>query len=126
MLLGSLAHNVVVWAREWLSPSADSPSFGSESSEQDLMAQEIPQRSRVSQTSSPSAHPACPTHSLSSYGMLRMIRDVFHVSGFVLFDQAGHVQQIILNQHAPLARFLVRSLRDILSPLHISVHLGQT
>ena len=58
--------------------------------------------------------------------MLRMVRDVFHISGFLLFDQAGHVQQIILNQHAPLASFLVHSLRDILSPLHISVHLGQT
>ena len=126
VLLGSLAHNVVVWAREWLSPSADPPSFGSASAEQDLIAQEIAQSSRVSQASSPSAHPTCPTHALGGYGMLRMVRDVFHVSGFLLFDQAGHVQQIILNQHAPFARFLVHSLRDILSPLHISVHLGQT
>jgi hypothetical protein len=87
VLLGSLAHNVVVWARGWLSQTADQ---------------------------------------LSGYGMLRMVRDVFHVSGFLLFDPASHVQQIILNQQAPLARFLVHSLRNILSPLHISVHLGQT
>jgi hypothetical protein len=87
VLLGSLAHNVVVWARQWLSQSTDT---------------------------------------LSGYGMLRMVRDVFHVSGLLLFDQANHVQQIILNQQAPLARFLFHSLRDILSPLHISVHLGQT
>ncbi|HEX3642419.1 MAG TPA: transposase [Ktedonobacteraceae bacterium] len=87
VLLGSLVHNVIVWARGWLAESTDK---------------------------------------LSGYGMLRMVRDVFHVSGLVLFDQAGHVQQIILNQHAPFARFLFHSLRDILSPLHISVHLGQT
>src|SRR5256884_875875 len=87
VLLGSLAHNVVVWARGWLSQSTDT---------------------------------------LSGYGMLRMVRDVFHVSGLLLFDQANHVQQIILNQQAPLARFLFHSLRDILSLLHISVHLGQT
>jgi hypothetical protein len=87
VLLGSLAHNVVVWARGWLSQFSDQ---------------------------------------LSGYGMVRMVRDVFHVSGFLLFDRLGHVQQIILNQHAPLAHFLFHSLRDILSPLHISVHLGQT
>lgn len=87
VLLGSLAHNVVIWAREWLSQATDK---------------------------------------LSGYGMLRMVRDVLHVSGLLLFDQAGHVQQIILNQQAPLARFLFHSFRDILSPLQISVHLGQT
>jgi hypothetical protein len=126
VLLDSLAHNVVVWAREWLSPSADSRSLDREFAKPDPS---MPQGSRLSQASptSLSPHPAvCPTHDLSGYGMLRMVRDVFHVSGLLLFDQAGHVQQIILNQHAPLARFLVHSLRDILSPLHISVHLGQT
>jgi hypothetical protein len=87
VLLASLAHNVVVWARGWLSEAAGT---------------------------------------IHGYGMLRMTRDVLHVSGFVLFDPAGHVQQIILNQYAPLAHFLSHSLRDILSPLHISVHLGQT
>jgi hypothetical protein len=87
VLLGSLAHNVLVWARGWLSQTADT---------------------------------------IRGYGMLRMTRDVLHVSGLVLFDQAGHVQQITLNQCAPLACFLSHSLRDILSPLHISVHLGQT
>ena len=124
VLLGSLAHNVVVWAREWLSPGADSASLQSQSRQPD---QPEPQASP--DASPPSASPKPPadlTHCLSGYGMLRMVRDVFHVSGFLLFDQAGHVQQIILNQHAPLACFLVHSLRNILSPLHISVHLGQT
>lgn len=123
VLLGSLAHNVVVWAREWLSPSADTRSLGRESAKPDPMTTSLAQGSRFPQASPASANP---TLDLSGYGMLRMVRDVFHVSGFLLFDQAGHVQQIILNQQAPLASFLVHSLRDILSPLHISVHLGQT
>jgi hypothetical protein len=123
VLLGSLAHNAVVWAREWLSPSADTSSPDRESAKPDPMTTSLAQRSRLPQASPASASP---THDLSGYGMLRMVRDVFHVSGFLLFDQAGHVQQIILNQHASLASFLVHSLRDILSSLHISVHLGQT
>ena len=52
VLLGSLAHNVVVWARQWLSK---------------------------------------PEAKLKGYGMLRMVRDVFHISGFLLFDPLGHV-----------------------------------
>ena len=48
MLLGSLAHNVIVWARHWLA--------------------------------SPSLH---------HYGTLRMVRDVFHISGFLLTDASG-------------------------------------
>jgi hypothetical protein len=116
VLLGSLAHNVVLWAREWLSPSAAPSSLGSGSAKP----------SRLSHGDASPNQPASFTHGLSGYGMLRMVRDVFHVSGFLLFDPAGQVQQIILNQHAPFAHFLVHSLRNILSPLHISVHLGQT
>jgi hypothetical protein len=87
VLLGSLAHNVVVWAREWLSQATDK---------------------------------------LSGYGMLRMVRDVFHVSGFLLFDPFNKVQAIVLNKNSPFAHSLFHSLSDVLSPLHISVHLGQT
>jgi len=86
VLLGSLAHNVVVWARQWLSQATDK---------------------------------------LSGYGLLRMVRDVFHVSGFLLFDPAGHIQAIILNKSSPFVHFLLHPLSDILSPLHISIHLGQ-
>src|SRR5216684_8521833 len=49
-LLGSLAHNVVVWARRWLSS---------------------PQIQRC--------------------GILRMVRDVFHVSGLLRLDASGSV-----------------------------------
>ena len=85
MLLGSLAHNVIIWARGWL---------------------------------------AVPT--LHRYGMLRMVRDVLHISGFLVFDAAGQIIQLVLNQAAPLAPALVYSLRSLLAPTHVVVNLGQT
>ena len=85
MLLGSLAHNVIIWARGWL---------------------------------------AVPT--LHRYGMLRMVRDVLHISGFLVFDVAGQIIQLVLNQVAPLAPTLVHPLRSLLAPSHVVVNLGQT
>lgn len=85
MLLGALAHNVIVWARHWL---------------------------------------ASPT--LQHYGTLRMVRDVFHMSGFLLTDACGQVVQIVLNQSAPLASALVHPLRKLLLCAHVAVNLGQT
>ena len=85
MLLGSLAHNVILWARRWLA--------------------------------------AVP---LQQYGILRMVRDVLHISGFLVFDAGGQIIQLVLNQAAPLAPVLVQPLRGLLAPTHIAVNLGQT
>ena len=85
MLLGSLAHNVIVWARRWLT--------------------------------SPTLH---------RYGVLRMVRDVFHISGFLLTDACGQVTQVVLNQAAPLAPALLHPLRQLLAGAHVAVNLGQT
>jgi len=85
MLLGSLAHNVIVWARHWLA----SP--------------------RV-----------------QHYGMVRMVRDVFHISGFLLTNACGQVTQLVLNQTAPLASALVHPLRKLLLCAQVAVNLGQT
>ena len=85
MLLGSLAHNVIIWARRWL------------------------------------ASPA-----LQRYGMLRMVRDVFHISGFLLADACGQVTQIVLNQAAPLASALLEPLGQLLAGVPVAVNLGQT
>ena len=82
MLLGSLAHNTIVWARHWLA---------------------VPQ--------------------LRSYGMLRMVRDVFHISGFLGVDARGCIVQIGLNPAAPLASVLVDSLQELLVPAHIAIQL---
>lgn len=85
MLLGALAHNVIVWARGWL------------------------------------ASPA-----LQHYGPLRMVRDIFHMSGFLLTDASGQVVQVVLNQAAPLASTLVHPLRKLLLCTRVAVNLGQT
>jgi hypothetical protein len=85
VLLGSLAHNVVVRARRWLA---------------------LPE----------GAH--C--------GILRMVRDVFHMSGLLHFDPFSHVREIVLNQHARRAHVLIRPLRELLAPSQIVINLGET
>jgi hypothetical protein len=89
VVLGTLAHNVVIWARRWLT-----------------------------QTAKPAK--------LRHYGILRMVRDVFHVSGFLVFDTLDQLVEIVLNQAAPLAPVLVDSLRELLAPVHVALHLGQS
>lgn len=86
-LLGTLAHNVVIWAREWL-------------------AVEQPK--------------------LQTYGMKRLVRDVFHISGFLVRNTQGRVVAIVLNHLAPLVRGLTRSLALLLRPAHVVVSWGQT
>jgi hypothetical protein len=85
-LLGTLAHNVIVWARGWL----------------------VGQQPK-----------------LAHYGMVRMVRDVFHIAGRIGFDVHGHVVRIVLNQAAPLAGGLVLALQTVLAPTHIAVSLGE-
>jgi len=85
VLLGSLAHNVVVWARQWLS-----------------------------------------CQKIQHYGLLRMVRDVFHVSGLLRFDASGSVVEIVLNQQACLAHSFIRPLQTLLAPLCVVVNLGET
>ncbi len=87
MYLGTLAHNVVVWARRWL-VVARSP--------------------------------------LQHYGLLRMVRDAFHISGFLLIDSQGRIRQIRLNQKALLASVLLSPLQALVAPAHVAIQLGQT
>ncbi|MEO8954686.1 MAG: transposase [Ktedonobacteraceae bacterium] len=88
MLLGSLAHNIVVWAHDWLTEQEE----------------------------------ATP---LQQYGILRMVRDVFHVGGLLSFDASGKVVKIMLNQDAFLAHVILPSLCRLLLPIHVDVTLGQ-
>lgn len=57
---------------------------------------------------------------------MRMVRDVFHVSGFLLMDTSCQIRHIVLNQEAPLAPLLLGPLRELLAPAHVLMHLGQT
>jgi hypothetical protein len=87
MLLGVLAHNLLVWARRWLAPH-------------------LPK--------------------LAHFGLLRLVRDVFHISGFVQRNPQGQVVSICLNQAAPLARDLAAALQPLLVSAQIAVILGET
>jgi hypothetical protein len=82
VLLGRLAHNVLVWARGWLAPQA--PHVG-------------------------------------RYGLKRLVRDVFHCSGFLVRTAQGTITQIGLNHAAPLVHELARSLACMLAPQAITV-----
>ena len=86
MLLGSLAHNIVVWIRERLSREAPK---------------------------------------LKPCGLLRFVRDIFQVSGFVEEGEAQKVRRLVFNRAAPWARDCANSLQSLLKPEHISVILGQ-
>jgi len=86
LLLGTLAHNVLLWARHWLAPR-------------------------------------CPT--LARYGLLRLVRDVGQVSGFLQHDVAGQIVQVVLNRAAPLAPSLVAALGVLLADDGIAVTLGE-
>jgi hypothetical protein len=101
MLLGSLAHNVIVWAREWLNAPAQT------------------QPEHVQPTSPPCREP------LPHYGPLRMVRDVFHLSGFLRWDACGQLVEIVLNQDALLAHRILLPLRQLLAPLHVVVNLDK-
>ena len=87
MLLGTLAHNVVIWARHWLA-----------------------------------AH--CPK--LARYGILRLVRDLGQISGFLAFDATGRVVAVVLNRAAPLAGGVAAALAALLAPHGIAASLGET
>ena len=62
---------------------------------------------------------------IERYGLLRLVRDIWHISGFVEQDGHGQLTRIVLNQLAPLARGLGRALQQLLAPTHVVVNLGQ-
>lgn len=86
-LLGSLAHNLVVWSRRWLS--------------------ELEPR-------------------LASYGIKRMVRDVFHLHGRVVLNGWGQVIKIVISASIPLAEWVGSACRSLFSLLSIPIILGKT
>lgn len=63
---------------------------------------------------------------LAQYGILRMVRDVFHLSGFLVRDASGSLTQITLNQAAPLTLALYEPLGRLLASAHVAVTLDKT
>ena len=85
--LNALAHNLIVWFRDWL------------------------------------AHHC---QKIWRLGILRMIRDVFHMNAFVTLDEFQSVLEITLTQYDPFAVELFDALRQLLLPAHVDVNLGET
>jgi hypothetical protein len=84
-LLGTLAHNVLVRAREWLGTGAPR---------------------------------------LKQYGLVRLLRDVLCVSGFVETDGQGKMMGVVLNRGSTLARLLAGGLRELLHEQSVTISLG--
>jgi hypothetical protein len=59
-------------------------------------------------------------------GLLRWVRDVLKVSGFLVHDATGRILRIVLNAASPLARSLRPALAALLLPEAIEINLGQT
>jgi len=62
---------------------------------------------------------------IERYGLVRLVRDIWRISGFVERDRHGHIIRIVLNQLAPVARGLGIALRRLLAPTQVVVNLGQ-
>jgi len=58
-------------------------------------------------------------------GVLRMVRDVYHVCGFVEAGAKGAIKRIVLNRAAPLATGFLSALRALLLPQHVSIILDK-
>jgi hypothetical protein len=87
MLLGSLAHNVMVWIRRWLSQEAQK---------------------------------------IARLGIVRLVRDLMQVSGFVQMDEKGRIGLIVLNQASGEAGKYMKAFSALLKLQPVIVRLGST
>jgi hypothetical protein len=63
---------------------------------------------------------------IKQQGVLRMVRDVFHVCGFVELGAKSAIRRIVLNGAAAWARRCANPLRALLKHEHVRVALGKT
>jgi hypothetical protein len=62
---------------------------------------------------------------LARYGIKRLVRDIWQISGCLEFNSRGEVIQVVVNHAAPLAPGLVAALRVLLAAEGIAVNLGE-
>ena len=62
---------------------------------------------------------------VANLGILRMVRDVFHLSGCIVTNPFDHITQIVLNHLDPLASGLTAGLSALLAPEQVTVTLGE-
>lgn len=63
---------------------------------------------------------------MARFGVKRLVRDVFGVSGRVEFAADGRVTRIVLNQANRLAQWLLPALQTLASSADVAVTLGET
>lgn len=63
---------------------------------------------------------------IKRHGVLRMVRDLFHVCGFVEVGAKGAIKRIVLSEAAPWARRCANPLRALLKQEHVRISLGET
>jgi hypothetical protein len=68
--------------------------------------------------------PHCPK--IARLGIPRLVRDVFQMTGLLLWDQAFDLLQIVLCQADPFAQELSIGLASLLAQEHVAVSLGET
>jgi hypothetical protein len=68
--------------------------------------------------------PQCPK--LAHLGIKRLVRDVFQMEGFLIFDQPLRLLHIYLNRAHPFAKQLALGLTALLAHEHVAVSLGET
>jgi hypothetical protein len=68
---------------------------------------------------------AAHSQSLTRWGMLRMVRDAFHIAGRIEFDRQGRIRQVTLNQDHALSETFVKAFTSFLARDGTSVILGK-
>ena len=68
--------------------------------------------------------PHCPK--VARFGLLRLVRDVCHLTGVILLDERNTICKIILNPADPLAKELQTGFANLLAQEHVAVCLGET
>jgi hypothetical protein len=63
---------------------------------------------------------------IKRFGLKRMVRDLLTMCGMIIFNETGHIIQIILNQADTYASLIVESLATLLATEQVAVNLGQT
>jgi len=65
----------------------------------------------------------CPK--IAQFGMLRLVRDAFHMNGLICLDPSAHILNIIFNRSDPLARDMQIGFAALFAQEHLVITLGE-
>ncbi len=67
--------------------------------------------------------PVCPK--VAQFGMLRLVRDAFHMNGLIFLDQSSQVLKFLFHQADPLATELHTGFAHLFAHEHVAFYLGE-